>query len=99
MDSLLCPLCLLRFWPFPVKMLPHGIRLGSVHNCLQVFEAGFTNFGERTKTRQKLLCRTDADTFDLGQLRRQRPAAAPFAMKIDRKPMALVPNLLDQPEY
>src|SRR5215471_3936333 len=99
MVSLLCLLCLLGLFPFPVKMLPHRIRLKSVHNSLQFFQAGLTNFCERAKTLQKLLCRPWADAFDVKKLRRQRPAATPFAMKVDRKTMALIPNLLDQTEH
>src|SRR5438445_8268203 len=47
---------------------------------------------------QELLRGLQADAFDLTKLRRQSPAGSAFTVKINGKAMALISDLLNEPE-
>jgi hypothetical protein len=76
-------------------MFPHGLRLWFCHNRIQIFDARFANFRQRSEMRQKFLRRLESHTSNFGEFGRQRSAATAFTMESDGKPVTLVANLLN----
>ena len=48
---------------------------------------------------KEFLCRLQTDTFDLAEFRGQRSAATALAVEIDGEAMALISDLLNEPQY
>src|SRR5207248_9460769 len=74
------------------------LRLRPRYNPLQVLHGRLANFRNGSEVGEQLLSRFQSDAFNLGKLGSQCPAAAALPMEIDGKAMALIPDLLDQPE-
>ena len=81
-----------------MEMLPDRFSLWPLDDVLQFLDTRLANLRQRSKMRQELLCRFQADSFDLTKFRGKRSASAPFAMEGDGKTMAFIADLLNEPQ-